>query len=90
MNKSQFIVIGVLSLIAAVGTTSAISAYAQLSGQDVLRKADSAVQSLNLGDAGKQVPNFSSSSLKGFADKLTTANTPDVSSLLDSLNSANK
>jgi hypothetical protein len=88
MNKSQFIVIGVLSLIAAVGTTSTISAYAAISGGDVLSTLDKTVKSLPLSDLEQKAqPDFSSSSLKDFADKSTTANTPDVGSLLGSANS---
>ena len=41
MKKSQFIIIGVLSLIAVIASTSTISAYAQLRGGDVVDLANS-------------------------------------------------
>jgi len=41
MIKSQFIIIGVLSLIAVVATTSTLSAYALLRGGDVVDLANS-------------------------------------------------
>src|SRR3954454_4650210 len=41
MIKSQFMIIGVLSLIAVVATTSTLSAYAELRGGDVVDLANS-------------------------------------------------
>ena len=73
MIKSQFMIIGVLSLIAVVATTSTLSAYAQLRGGDVLDIANS-VASGNTPDVqgiADQANPLHNKAVKDFANKVS-------------------
>lgn len=77
MIKSQFIILGILSLIAVVGTTSTLSHAFALKTSDVLALADKASKgSLSQSDisgfADQAKPNLGSQALKDFADKAAT------------------
>jgi hypothetical protein len=86
MIKSQFIILGILSLIAVVGSTSTIShAVAEVQTSDVLGLLDKASSGVKGSDIGpivdKAKPDFSA--LKSLADKF--ASVPSTSDLLNSL-----
>jgi hypothetical protein len=86
MIKSQFIIMGILSLIAVVGTTSTISQVnAELKASDVLGLTDKASSSISGSDIGaiadKVKPDFKS--LESFADKFSSV--PSTTDLLSSL-----
>jgi hypothetical protein len=89
MIKTQFMIIGILSLIAVVGTTSTLShAYAAtVKPSDVLTLADKASKGgLTTSDinnfATQNKPDLGSQSLKDFADSLASG--IDTNSLLGS------
>jgi hypothetical protein len=75
MIKSQFIILGILSLIAVVGSASTLSqVYAQVKASDILGlvdKASSAVSGSDVGGiADKSKPDFNA--LKSFADQVSS------------------
>jgi hypothetical protein len=91
MIKSQFIILGILSLIAVVGTTTTLSHAFALTQSDVLALADKASKgSLSQSDIGGFIdqakPNLGSQALKDFADKAATGQVSqdDISGLVNS------
>ena len=75
-------IIGVLSLIAAVGTASTISAYAQLKGSVVLNTLQTTAQSVPIDSLSQSaLPNFQDPALTSFANKFNV----DPGSVLNNL-----
>src|SRR3954462_9751762 len=80
MIKSQFIIIGVLSLIAVVATTSTLSAYAQLKGSDVVSLASNAANGGAVDVKGvkdKALSVLDTQAVKNFADKISDQSSVD-------------
>ena len=73
MKKSQFIIIGVLSLVAVLATTSTISAYAQLRGGDVVGLANSVANggSVDVQKIAKQASPLDNKAVKDFANSVS-------------------
>ena len=75
MIKSQFIIIGVLSLIAVVATTSTVSAYALLKAQDVVGIANDVAngKSIDTGKLTQQANPLNDKSVKDLANKIDSS-----------------
>jgi hypothetical protein len=87
MIKSQFIIIGILSFIAVIGTISTLSyAYAEVKASDILGLADQGSNVASGSDIGAIADNAKPdlSALKDFGDKF--ASIPSTTDLLNSLN----
>ena len=86
MIKSQFIILGILSLIAVVGSASTLSqVYAQVKASDILGLVDKASSAVSGSDIGgikdKATPDFNA--LKSFGDKVSSgASVSDMPSSL--------
>jgi hypothetical protein len=92
MIKSQFIIIGVLSLIAVVATTSTLSAYAQLKGSDVLSLVRDAADGKAVDVQGvkdKALSVFDNKAVQDFADKTSNVDLEKVLNPQSSIPSTN-